>query len=344
MFAGWSLASRGLRSASRLWAALVAGAALLPVVSCGSSSLPAESPSALEARTGQDGGGGRPSGASGDRAGATGDRALEGALPGATGAAIPLARPLGRTSHRGGLPREAVEAQRAVDDGDGAEAAFLLSEALGREDLDDRTRQGLRRRLEPLRSDLLRGRVPTDLFATYTVVPGDSLSRICKKLKKTTGVLCEVGMLRMLNGLPGDKIFPDQKLRHPTQSARIEVRKSTFRIRVWLGRLLLREYECGIGKENRTPEGEFVIAERLVDPPWFRKLEGDVIPFGDPRNVLGSRWLGFAAPFGEYGIHGTTDPDSIGRAESNGCIRLRNDAVEDLFDLIPRGTRVSILP
>jgi lipoprotein-anchoring transpeptidase ErfK/SrfK len=47
--------------------------------------------------------------------------------------------------------------------------------------------------------------------------------------------------------------------------------------------------------------------------------------------------------FTGYGIHGTQDPTSVGKESSAGCIRLRNEDVEDLFAWIPRGAGVTIV-
>jgi lipoprotein-anchoring transpeptidase ErfK/SrfK len=72
----------------------------------------------------------------------------------------------------------------------------------------------------------------------------------------------------------------------------------------------------------------------LKNPVWYSP--DGIYQFGDPKNVLGSRWIGFEDKKGlyGYGIHGTTDPDSIGREMSNGCVRLNNEDVEDLFDYV----------
>lgn len=57
---------------------------------------------------------------------------------------------------------------------------------------------------------------------------------------------------------------------------------------------------------------------------------------------FGTRWMGLNVPWGKYGIHGTNKPYSIGWASSQGCIRMRNDDVEDLYKIIKHGTPVTI--
>ncbi|KIY21993.1 MULTISPECIES: L,D-transpeptidase [Mesobacillus] len=90
-----------------------------------------------------------------------------------------------------------------------------------------------------------------------------------------------------------------------------------------------------------TPEGLFTITVKAANP-YYRKLD---IPGGDPRNPLGSRWIGFDAENTDgrtYGIHGTNDPSSIGKKVSKGCVRLQNEAVDSLYEYIPLGTKILI--
>ncbi|MCA1320661.1 L,D-transpeptidase [Bacillus tianshenii] len=91
-----------------------------------------------------------------------------------------------------------------------------------------------------------------------------------------------------------------------------------------------------------TPEGEFTIIVKAKNP-YYRKKD---IPGGDPQNPLGTRWIGFDAEDSDgrtYGVHGTNNPDSIGRYVTQGCIRLPNEMVEQLFDHIPIGTKIWIV-
>lgn len=101
-------------------------------------------------------------------------------------------------------------------------------------------------------------------------------------------------------------------------------------------------YEVATGRENEmTPEGEHTIIIKAVNP-YYRKLN---IPGGDKKNPLGSRWIGFDANDTDgrmFGIHGTNQPNSIGKYITSGCVRLRNEDVEILFQEVPLGTKVLI--
>ena len=79
---------------------------------------------------------------------------------------------------------------------------------------------------------------------------------------------------------------------------------------------------------------------------WYHN--GKVIASGDPENPLGSRWMRLTGTedsnrnYKGYGIHGTKDRSSIGQNASNGCIRMLNEEVEELYDIIKTSVPVII--
>jgi len=103
---------------------------------------------------------------------------------------------------------------------------------------------------------------------------------------------------------------------------------------------LIKEYPVAIGKPSTpTPRGVFHIIDKEVDPWWYPpNSNGYVVPSG-PNNPLGYRWMGFEA---NYGIHGTNAPWSIGYVISNGCIRMHEEDVEELFPQVQENTPVYI--
>ena len=174
------------------------------------------------------------------------------------------------------------------------------------------------------------------LVETYTVKPGDSLNKIARARGTTEEAI------QRLNQVRGTIIQPGQRLILLPGKPRIYVKKSEFRLWLMLEDRVLLEFQVGLGRDNSTPASVFVIKDRQRDPIWYRPGEPP-IPYGDPRNILGSRWLGFKnTDLVGFGIHGTTEPSSIGKEASSGCIRLRNDDVEVLWDLVPAGTEVEI--
>ena len=102
----------------------------------------------------------------------------------------------------------------------------------------------------------------------------------------------------------------------------------------------IRLYPIGPGKESTpTPVGYYSIRSKDINPTWIDPSDPEFsIPSG-AANPLGYRWMEF---YGNYGIHGTNKPESIGHYVSNGCIRMNEKDVEALFDLVEIGTPVEI--
>ncbi len=111
--------------------------------------------------------------------------------------------------------------------------------------------------------------------------------------------------------------------------------------RVW------KTYSIAVGQPaHPTPTGEYEINDKQVDPAWYPPdspwaAELDTIPPG-PGNPLGTRWIGTTAP--AIGIHGTYADSSIGYAASHGCMRMHIPDVEELFEQVQLGMKVSIRP
>ncbi|HHY09871.1 MAG TPA: L,D-transpeptidase, partial [Firmicutes bacterium] len=102
-----------------------------------------------------------------------------------------------------------------------------------------------------------------------------------------------------------------------------------------------KTYPIAIGTElNPSVLGETAIINKVVDPTYYPAEDKEPIPPG-PDNPVGSRWLGLG--FSGYGIHGTNNPASIGKAASLGCIRMLNRDVEELFELVKIGTPVHLI-
>lgn len=92
------------------------------------------------------------------------------------------------------------------------------------------------------------------------------------------------------------------------------------------GVVLLNSWPVAIGKpDTPTPSGRFIVNNKSI-------LDG--------RQIYGTRWIGISKP--QYGIHGTNNPNCVGKAVSKGCVRMRNADVESLFGQITIGTPVYI--
>lgn len=98
------------------------------------------------------------------------------------------------------------------------------------------------------------------------------------------------------------------------------------------------EYRVAIGKpQHPTPRGSFSVRRMIWNPRWVppdATWARDKRPRepGDPRNPMGRVKIFFRAP--DYYIHGTRETDSLGEAESHGCIRMRNSDVIELARMV----------
>jgi lipoprotein-anchoring transpeptidase ErfK/SrfK len=91
---------------------------------------------------------------------------------------------------------------------------------------------------------------------------------------------------------------------------------------------LIKQYPVAVGKASTpTPKGSYKIINKELHPG----------------GAFGVRWLGLNIPKGGYGIHGTNNPGSIGKSISHGCIRMYNNDVIELSNLVPIGTPVTII-
>src|ERR1700676_3956590 len=105
------------------------------------------------------------------------------------------------------------------------------------------------------------------------------------------------------------------------------------------GDRVVKTYDVAVGKVSTpTPEGEFQIINHIQNPTYYGT--GVVVGPGNG-NPLGPRWMGLSAK--GYGIHGTNVQSSIGKAASHGCIRMRQQDLEELFELVKVGTTVELL-
>lgn len=110
-------------------------------------------------------------------------------------------------------------------------------------------------------------------------------------------------------------------------------------------------YTVAVGKAGKQWRGVKYVEELQVDPAWSPPAEvkrdnprlPDVIPGGSPRNPMGARVIGLG-PTGQYAIHGTNMPNTIGTAASYGCFRMHNQDVIDLYARVRMGTPVVVLP
>ena len=191
---------------------------------------------------------------------------------------------------------------------------------------------------------------------TYQVQPGDRLDKIGAR----HGVNAD--LLLRINGMSDARRLRSgawiKVIKGPFHTV---VSKNAFRLDLYLGGLpgsgadvaYVTSVPVGLGKDDSTPLGKWQVepGRKVKNPVYYSPRGEGVIEADDPTNPLGEFWIGLVGIDGDavgkesYGIHGTIDPDSIGKMESMGCIRLRHNDIALVFEsLVEAKSFVQIVP
>ncbi len=289
----------------------------------------------------------------------------------------PADSPAPAAASRAGLPSDlsglVESAEKAQRDGRLVDCRSALNRVL----LDLRTpeteRPALRRWMSELSDVLVFS--PTiaagDPFAKpYSVVSGDSLPVINRKLGLTT----EYMLIARINKLSDpSRIQVGQKLKVLNGPFHAVVSKSAYRMDLYVGDppspgsvgtsslacgaepgwVYIRSFMVGLGADNGTPIANFVVksGSKLVNPFWRNPRTGETFQPDDPKNPIGERWVGLeglddaSKAHTGFGVHGTVEPESIGRSMSMGCIRLGAQDIELVYELLaPKVSVVKVVP
>lgn len=252
------------------------------------------------------------------------------------------------------VARYIVQAEQAQNANKPLEARIALNRALHSPGATVSERQSLRARLAELNSRLVFSAVVTPgdpLVETYTIQSGDRLAKIVDN--HDLGI--DWRLVQRINGI-GDpsKIRVGQKIKLLRGPFHAVVFKKDYRLDLYAdardpdgNRLYIRSFSVGLGENNSTPTGKFVVksGSKLIDPHWVNPRTGERFSNTDPKNPIGERWIGIegAEPATQtlsgYGLHGTIEPQSIGHDASMGCVRMLSEDVEVIYEML--GERVS---
>ena len=128
----------------------------------------------------------------------------------------------------------------------------------------------------------------------------------------------------------------------------IVIKTAERRLYLVLGDGSALRYPVAVGRPGKQWEGDARISGKYVQPAWSPPDEvradnpklPNVIPGGSSHNPMGPRAMTLSG--GEYAIHGTNRPSSIGTFASYGCIRMYNQDIVDLFDRVSVGAPVVV--
>jgi len=182
------------------------------------------------------------------------------------------------------------------------------------------------------------------LVSRHIIQAGETLGKIAKARHVSAEFLAAI------NGIADkNRIRAGQTIKVVTGPFHAIVHKQTYTLEVYLGTTFVKHFRVGLGVDDSTPTGEWKVGTKLVNPTYYPPRGGTIVAADDPQNPLGERWIGLVGVGGEaagqerYGIHGTVDPDSIGRSVSLGCIRLFNEDVEALYTyLVEKHSTVTV--
>jgi LysM repeat protein len=198
------------------------------------------------------------------------------------------------------------------------------------------------------------------LVEQYTVQYGDVLSRIVPRYH------VPFMAVQLVNKLKGDKIRAEQKLKMIKGPFNVVVHKADFRLDLFLNDpsgepVYIRSFTIGLGEHDSTPLGSWIVDGKTIKPSWTNPRadqadEATTAPStepshprkrwyapDDPENPLGGYWIALRGTDPQtmnldgYGIHGTNDPQSMGKQMSMGCVRLLPDDIALLYKLLSTG-------
>ena len=240
--------------------------------------------------------------------------------------------PKGRSKKRVSFKALVAQADAALSKGDLIKARTAYENALNAAQ-NPTTLEKIKNKIEDLNIKILFSPLIDNCSVEYIVKPKDTLINIAHKFQTT------VSLIKRANRLKNDIIHPKQKLKVNTCKFSIAVDKSQNILFLKRNDTVIKTYLVSTGKNNCTPVGRFKVANKLKNPVWFKA--GAVVPPNSPDNVLGTRWIGLNIK--GYGIHGNRDENEIGKQVTQGCIRMKNKDVEELYDIVPVGTEVIIV-
>jgi lipoprotein-anchoring transpeptidase ErfK/SrfK len=268
-------------------------------------------------------------------------------------AAMRLSRPATEPS-ASGLSLLA-RAQAKTDAGRFLEARAELNDALQSPDLDPSQTDSIKAMLSRISQTVIfsHRRFADDAYGgVYVVQPGDNLAKIANAHD------CTWELLSRINGIEPRRLRAGSSIKFIDGPFFAVVDKHKFTLDVYLGGLpgeksamFITSYPVGLGRDDSTPVGTWIVEphHKLKHPTYYSPRGEGVIAADDPKNPLGGYWIGLTGTDGQavgklsYGIHGTIDPDSIGKQSSMGCIRLRPDDIAVVFDMMVEGKSLVVV-
>ncbi len=177
-----------------------------------------------------------------------------------------------------------------------------------------------------------------ELCENYRVEPGDQLRIIGEQHKVPYEILMQINNIRQAENLQAGQTI--KVINGPFHT---KVYRSTFTMDLYLQTTFVQSFPVGLGKPGmETPTGLWRVKPggKLEKPIWTNPIDGRTYHPEDPDYPLGSRWIaleglrGAAKDRDGFAIHGTHEPEQLGTAGSQGCIRMENGEAILVYNLL----------
>lgn len=176
--------------------------------------------------------------------------------------------------------------------------------------------------------------VDDPLVGVHVVGGGESVNAIARMYKITDDLLVRLNKIA-----DPQHLVAGQRLKIIRGPFSAVIDKSRHQMDVYLGDTYIRGFQVGLGANNSTPRGTWVVRNKLTNPEWIDPTTRHHYASDDADNPIGEHWIGMHCSQGEcmgrtgFGLHGTIDPSSIGRDSSMGCVRLKPEDIAFVYDL-----------
>jgi hypothetical protein len=234
--------------------------------------------------------------------------------------------------------------QKKLDEGKYGEAQLALSSLYGNPDLPPDQARQITTLLDQLAGTVIYSRRHL-LEPAYKAQPGDTLEKLGKKFNVPWELLARINGLVPSGPISPDGATKDQPL---PEGLELKVVRGPFNATIDLEKheltLLLQDryagrFPIGVGRDQPKLDGEYTVRAKTPYPRYFGP-DGVNIESRDPKNPLGAAWIGLTD---KIGIHGTNNPQNVGRDDNRGTICVKDRDLQDLYGILSVGSRVTIL-
>ena len=234
--------------------------------------------------------------------------------------------------------------RKKLDEGKLAEAHLALSKLYDNPDLPANQAKQINDLLDRLAGTVIYSQKHY-LEPAYVTQPGDTLEKVSQRYSVPWQLLAKINGLiapdvptidNTTKDLPLPVNMPLKVLRGPfTAVVRLDRHELTLMVEDrYAGR-----FRIGIGRDQPKLDGEYVVREKTLNPTYYGP-DGLTLNPNDPKNPLGGAWIGLSE---RIGIHGTSNPQGVGRDDNLGTICVGKRDLQDLYGILSVGSRVTVL-